>query len=141
MNYTMETSQGLYRAFDKSGALLYVGISKNIPIRLQTHGARSFWFNEVATITIERFEDDGLLRAAELAAISTENPKYNLKRAELRKRTTQLRGLAAAERRVEISRLRRKGATYQEIATLFGLSRERVRQLLAQQKMADQKQA
>ncbi len=72
------TPTKLYRHFDKDGALLYVGISTNVVVRLSQHSKYSHWFDEITNITIESYptRDDAL--DAETKAIQTENPKYNI---------------------------------------------------------------
>lgn len=69
-------STQLYRHFDGDGNLLYVGISLSAIARLGQHKT-SHWFNQIATVTIEKFDsrDDAL--DAEFLAIKTENPLHN----------------------------------------------------------------
>lgn len=132
MTHTTKSPQGLYRAFNAEGELLYVGISRNVPRRLQNHGVRSFWFNEVTTITITRFEDEDVLRQAELLAITVERPKYNIMSVEKRPPGAPVRGVAGDSRRMEIARLRDEGHSLTEIATVYGITKQRVAQLLKQ---------
>ena len=66
----------LYRHFDASGNLLYVGISLSIVARLIRHKA-SPWFPEIRNITITWFDSHEAAVAAEQAAIKAEKPKYN----------------------------------------------------------------
>lgn len=68
----------LYRHFDKAGKLLYVGISLSTSVRLLQHRNNSQWFNEIATITIEKFEDRKSAAKAEKEAIRSEAPRYNI---------------------------------------------------------------
>jgi hypothetical protein len=67
----------LYRHFDKSGVLLYVGISKSALKRLMNHKESSTWASQIATVTIERFETRKLAEKAELLAIANEQPVHN----------------------------------------------------------------
>lgn len=69
----------LYRHIDKDGALLYVGISRNPMIRLETHKRDSSWFSEIATMTIEQHESISAASVAERIAIVSEAPKYNVR--------------------------------------------------------------
>lgn len=67
----------LYRHYDESGTLLYVGISVSVLMRVSQHKLNSSWFNQVVTIKIERFSDYQSAATAEQMAIKAENPKYN----------------------------------------------------------------
>jgi excinuclease UvrABC nuclease subunit len=60
-------SNQLYRHFDANGTLLYVGMSLN------------------AFITIEKFETKDQLIEAEMQAIKTESPKYNIIHSDINK--------------------------------------------------------
>jgi predicted GIY-YIG superfamily endonuclease len=72
----MKTS--LYRHFSKSGDLLYVGITANLPLRLAAHQCKSDWFCDVEQVTVEWFNDRTSARIAEGRAIRKENPKFNI---------------------------------------------------------------
>ncbi|MGV0993427.1 MAG: hypothetical protein ACOYB7_14365 [Mycobacterium sp.] len=72
---TEETT--LYRAFDKAGQLLYVGISHNPFLRLGRHADHSAWSADATTITLERFNSRAEATDAELAAIRDEDPVFN----------------------------------------------------------------
>lgn len=67
----------LYRHFDKEGDLLYVGISIDPVARLVNHTSKSKWKDEIATITIERFESQHDAMNAEYRAIVDEKPRHN----------------------------------------------------------------
>jgi predicted DNA-binding transcriptional regulator AlpA len=69
----------LYRHFDSSGALLYVGISLNALVRMSRHSRDSRWFDRVATITVERFPTRQEALLAERKAVATEKPPFNVK--------------------------------------------------------------
>jgi hypothetical protein len=66
----------LYRHFDKDGALLYVGVTNNLKVRLRTH-RRSPWFADIAKTTTESFPSRKAAGKAEAKAILTEKPRYN----------------------------------------------------------------
>lgn len=67
----------LYRAFDEQDRLLYVGITGDPFARLgQHHGAG--WTKWTARLTFESFETRTEAEAAELAAIRTEDPVWNV---------------------------------------------------------------
>lgn len=73
----------LYRMFSDDGELLYVGATVNPALRMRAHAQVRDWWEEVGTITLERgFSTLEALAAAELKAIKTEGPKYNLQHAQ-----------------------------------------------------------
>jgi hypothetical protein len=71
-------SHCLYRHYDRHRALLYVGISLSAVQRLDGHHRDSHWFDEIATITIERFSNREKAEAAEKKAIIEEKPLHNV---------------------------------------------------------------
>jgi len=74
---SIEEKQDLYRHFDKDGVLLYVGRSVNAATRLLGHKRQSGWYDDITTITIEKFDSLEEVIKAEKKAIATENPMYN----------------------------------------------------------------
>lgn len=66
----------LYRHFDASGRLLYVGVAFNVVARTAEH-QRSAWFDLVVRIEVERHPDRESAVKAERTAIDTEGPIYN----------------------------------------------------------------
>lgn len=70
----------LYRHFDSQGQLLYVGITIDPGGRTKTHARQKRWWleEEVSTMTIEYLSSREAVKRAELHAIQTENPKYNI---------------------------------------------------------------
>lgn len=74
-----ERNAQLYRHFDDTGRLLYVGISITALKRTMQHRGKSHWFREVCTITIEHFATRAQAEAAEIVAIQTEKPLHNLR--------------------------------------------------------------
>lgn len=80
MTSTLTTQPtSLYRLFDAEGSLLYVGITFLLPRRIQQHSAVQMWWNAVARIEVEHFADRLAAGAAEIRAINTESPQYNIK--------------------------------------------------------------
>lgn len=75
----------LYRHYDGSGNLLYVGISYSVLKRLSEHSNKAFWFPQIRRIEIEHYTDRKAAVIAERRAIDTENPKYNLARPNIKK--------------------------------------------------------
>lgn len=68
----------LYRHFDRSGTLLYVGISLSAAVRLSQHSATASWFRDIARMEIEWFPDRTAALRAERHAIKTEGPIHNV---------------------------------------------------------------
>lgn len=69
----------VYRAYDRSGDLLYVGVSLSAWMRLASHRTKEWW-TDVANITVEHFETIDEAGAAESAAILSEGPAHNVAR-------------------------------------------------------------
>ncbi|HEU5108316.1 MAG TPA: hypothetical protein VFT95_07140 [Micromonosporaceae bacterium] len=67
----------LYRFYDRTDALLYVGISMDLPARLRSHRREKPWWVEIAHITVELHESRRAALAAEAVAIAEEKPLYN----------------------------------------------------------------
>jgi len=67
----------LYRFYDHTDVLLYVGISADLPSRMQNHRRKKPWWALVHHIGIEHFDTRKEAMAAEKAAIQTEEPLYN----------------------------------------------------------------
>lgn len=68
----------LYRHFDATGVLLYVGISLSAINRLKEHKVGSHWFESIKQVSIETFPTRSEALLAEKKAISAENPKHNI---------------------------------------------------------------
>ena len=73
-----ERSTQLYRHFDKSGALLYVGVSLSSVARLSQHRDGSAWFSEIARVEVSSFQSREAALIAERKAIEDERPKHNI---------------------------------------------------------------
>lgn len=68
----------LYRMYDRSDVLLYVGITSTaLGVRFAQHEQGSAWLEDVVSIKIEHFESRAALEDAEKIAIETECPKFN----------------------------------------------------------------
>jgi predicted GIY-YIG superfamily endonuclease len=81
----------VYRHFDKDGVLLYVGCTKDIYKRTMSHVSQKDWAHEIATITLEHYEDRKDALAAEIEYQYKENPKYVLPPVIARKLTREAR--------------------------------------------------
>ena len=70
-------STALYRHFDASGALLYVGITGDLAARTTWHSKNSAWFPDVRDTTISWIADRSDALVLEAAAIRIERPMHN----------------------------------------------------------------
>ncbi|MEV4381595.1 GIY-YIG nuclease family protein [Streptosporangium sp. NPDC049644] len=68
----------LYRFFDQDGTLLYIGITESPLVRLDGHAATQPWWGEVRSATYEHFQSRAEAREAELNAIRSERPAFNV---------------------------------------------------------------
>jgi predicted GIY-YIG superfamily endonuclease len=71
----------LYRMYDSSQRLLYVGITSRGPRRWREHMASKAWWDEVATVSVEHFPLRSDAASAEQWAIRNERPLYNVAHA------------------------------------------------------------
>jgi hypothetical protein len=92
----------VYRLFNLSGRLLYVGCAHNPFGRIAEHRYWKHWWSEVARVQMDFYATGTTAAAAERRAIWSENPKYNIEKYESRR----LRGLKAVEAKT-IKRSRR----------------------------------
>lgn len=91
-------TQSLYRHYDSSGTLLYVGVSLSALVRLGQHEA-SHWFDSIARVEIQRFANRQEVLEAERVAVATENPLHNVIRFKTRAKSIKtLRAEMQAEK-------------------------------------------
>lgn len=67
----------LYRHFDSSGTLLYVGISTRVLTRIAQHRTSSHWSDQITRIDVDRHPSWSEAYAAETEAIRKEKPLHN----------------------------------------------------------------
>lgn len=72
-----QSPHALYRFFDRTDVLLYIGISVNLPARLRQHSGGKPWWLTVARISVEYYPSRDEALAAERAAIKAERPLFN----------------------------------------------------------------
>jgi hypothetical protein len=71
-------SFALYRAYDSSGRLLYIGKTWSVGQRFADHAHNSKWWDEIETMTVDRrFKSYEELTQAETLAIRNERPIVN----------------------------------------------------------------
>jgi len=73
-----DTKTALYRHYDSTGTLLYVGISLSVINRLSKHNLNSNWFSDIAKIEIDWLDNRKAALFAEGVAINTEHPRFNI---------------------------------------------------------------
>ena len=71
-------SCNLYRMFDEADQLLYIGVTRHLIRRKSKHKKSKAWYGDVSRITCEPFTSRIVAEDAELEAIQTENPRYNI---------------------------------------------------------------
>lgn len=74
-----EFPTALYRLYDASGQLLYVGVTANLRERFGQHASTKQWWGDVARRTVTWLETRDEALTAEAKAILTEAPRYNVK--------------------------------------------------------------
>lgn len=70
----------LYRLFDRAGTLAYVGIADHPAARWRRHARESSWWNDIdeSRNTVRWYDTRGEAKRAELRAIATEKPRFNI---------------------------------------------------------------
>jgi predicted GIY-YIG superfamily endonuclease len=81
-----ERTQALYRFFGANAQLLYIGITANLPGRLEAHSAGKPWWADVAEIKIEHLPTREAALKAERTAIVAEKPLHNIQHNQRRTR-------------------------------------------------------
>lgn len=133
--------QQLYRHYDKAGILLYVGVSTSALKRLSEHKETSYWFFEITSVTIERFEDRKAVLLAEREAIIKENPVHNLKRpsvSDIKKSQLFTEESKAEESRKElVKKIVQFKVTYSldDVAEITGITIKRIKEFVTNNKM------
>ncbi|HEY1127263.1 MAG TPA: hypothetical protein VGF83_05840 [Actinomycetota bacterium] len=74
----MRDATTLYRFFGEDAVLLYVGITGNLPRRLGEHSSDKPWWLQVQHVTTSHYRSREEAATAELAAIRTEHPRFNV---------------------------------------------------------------
>jgi hypothetical protein len=95
----------LYRHFDDSNKLMYVGISLNTFSRLSQHKDHSHWFRNINRVTIEHFKTREEAMAAERTAIRAENPMFNI---AMKKTAREVEAEERNARQLEEEKIRQK---------------------------------
>ena len=78
MNQIHSSEHALYRFFDEHDALLYIGLTVNLPTRLRDHQRGKAWWRAVARMTVQRYPTREAVVEAERLAIIAEKPLHNV---------------------------------------------------------------
>lgn len=70
------------RLFSGDDELLYVGITTDPYVRWKQHQRNKSWADQVTAYSLQRFAWLDLAQDAERRAITTDNPKYNIRSTE-----------------------------------------------------------
>ena len=76
----MRLSNKVYRHYDANEILLYVGVSKDHLRRLSQHHDTARWYDQIAVVTVETFQNRQEAEEAEDRIIERELPIYNIRR-------------------------------------------------------------
>lgn len=119
----MATQYCVYRAFDRSGQLLYIGSTGDYTARRKQHKYQSAWFDSVSRWQAEWYASDEAAQEAEYAAIQAEQPAYNTR--DLIGRQCQFR---AAERQAAERKAKHNFLLPGEVARQLGITTVTLRQ-------------
>ncbi len=76
----MDKPTFLYRAYDDTGTLLYVGITYGLHSRVRQHSSdKDWWDRDVARVEAVKFPTREEAQDAEAAAVHAEEPKWNIR--------------------------------------------------------------
>lgn len=139
----------LYRLFDATDQLLYVGIAEDPKRRWQQHAGDKAWWSQVARRDVEWLATRGAAEALERAAIVDERPLHNSRLSLPDLTTAEVAGLFAeyksvSERERELRQLvkaaavqeLKAGATVSQLAKLTGLTPEYFRRIAREEGVA-----
>lgn len=77
----------VYRLYDRTGVLLYVGLTCNVVNRFREHGQTHPWFSEVVVSEYEHFPDGLAAEAYAIALIAELEPLHNQRTWRLARET------------------------------------------------------
>ena len=69
----------VYRAFNAEGVLLYIGSTIGPAWRMKAHESHTRWWHVAARFDFEQFDTEAEAREAEIEAIRTEFPRWNIR--------------------------------------------------------------
>lgn len=107
----------VYRHYNKSGELLYVGCTAFSDRRFYAQKCTKGWFGEVSRTTTEPHASKVVALAAERLAISSERPKHNKYK------------LSGTETKEKIMRLKSYGMSFSMIGARIGIESSTVKRI------------
>lgn len=75
---TLPSNPVVYRIHDKTGSLIYIGSTVDLGARLQGHYSSAPWWLGDLTVSYTEYEAVPSARDAEVYAILTEHPRWNI---------------------------------------------------------------
>lgn len=69
----------VYRIWNAGGVLLYIGSTIDAERRMRHHSSFARWWDVAKTFQFEAFDTEAEARAAEVEAIRTEFPRWNIR--------------------------------------------------------------
>lgn len=69
----------VYRVFDATGRLIYIGSTRDIVSRFAQHERLSWWHSLIADVTTSPYPSEEAVRVAEELAIQEEQPAFNVR--------------------------------------------------------------
>jgi len=133
MTVEQQRPTALYRHFDRSGRLLYVGVSLSAVRRLSQH-QKSLWHDDITRVEVEHFKNRESAAKAEAIAIKKEHPLYNKTHRFKPKPEPVTVGSAAPALKFDSSSLIIT-TTVTKFAKLSGIGKTKVYELLADGKL------
>jgi len=82
MRSAHQEPHALYRVYDDKEHLLYIGCSNSPLSRMKSHEKRKAWATRIAFVRLEWFGDKASAMNAEVVAIATELPEWNVHHRE-----------------------------------------------------------
>jgi excinuclease UvrABC nuclease subunit len=68
----------VYRCYDSTGRLIYVGCTSNLWQRLSTHRSKSWWAPQVSRVHAKVYRGRNAAGSIERRAIADESPRWNI---------------------------------------------------------------
>lgn len=80
IDWLLHKEHWLYKMYNREGVLLYVGITSNAHMRIESHiKEKKGWTDDIVAISWLRYPDKPTALVAERHSIVTEFPVYNIK--------------------------------------------------------------
>ncbi|MFK0238231.1 GIY-YIG nuclease family protein [Streptomyces vinaceus] len=117
----------LYRLFDDSGHLLYVGVTAHPQNRWKTHRTESSWWDDVRLREIEWLPSRADALIQEAAEIAARRPRYNKHPGRPTPSVGETKSVKYPAKQGEVPRARQTGVTEEELAEFDRLVEAKLR--------------